>query len=212
MPHRCSSGKDRFSVTSTFLIHFFRKFFHFALDKSKIRAIITKSLRHNRISGGVPEWPKGTDCKSAAFRFDGSNPSSPTTKRPILSGLVFLCVRAVGSGFEDPKCNNPVDCCSRRLDGAKPLFLPSGQKCKRIRPPPPAKDQMLRIWSFAVIFALRRVLLAMPMILACASDIACGQLAANIISLLHQQKYHYALRHNITPAQAGISLQTSYPL
>ena len=33
------------------------------------------------ISGGVPEWPKGTDCKSAAFRFDGSNPSSPTTKR-----------------------------------------------------------------------------------------------------------------------------------
>ena len=28
--------------------------------------------------GGVPEWPKGTDCKSAAFRFDGSNPSSPT--------------------------------------------------------------------------------------------------------------------------------------
>ena len=27
--------------------------------------------------GGVPEWPKGTDCKSAAFRFDGSNPSSP---------------------------------------------------------------------------------------------------------------------------------------
>ena len=31
--------------------------------------------------GGVPEWPKGTDCKSAAFRFDGSNPSSPTKTR-----------------------------------------------------------------------------------------------------------------------------------
>ena len=28
--------------------------------------------------GGVPEWPKGADCKSVAFRFDGSNPSSPT--------------------------------------------------------------------------------------------------------------------------------------
>ena len=30
------------------------------------------------IYGGVPEWPKGADCKSVAIRFDGSNPSSPT--------------------------------------------------------------------------------------------------------------------------------------
>ena len=37
--------------------------------------------------GGVPEWPKGTDCKSAAYRFDGSNPSSPTTKSPTPSGV-----------------------------------------------------------------------------------------------------------------------------
>ena len=28
--------------------------------------------------GRIPEWPKGADCKSVAFRFDGSNPSSPT--------------------------------------------------------------------------------------------------------------------------------------
>ena len=28
--------------------------------------------------GWIPEWPKGADCKSVAFRFDGSNPSSPT--------------------------------------------------------------------------------------------------------------------------------------
>ena len=28
--------------------------------------------------GGVPKWPKGTDCKSAGFAFDGSNPSSST--------------------------------------------------------------------------------------------------------------------------------------
>ena len=60
------------------ILHFPQSFLIFPLDKSEIRAIITKSLRHNRISGGVPEWPKGTDCKSAAFRFDGSNPSSPT--------------------------------------------------------------------------------------------------------------------------------------
>ena len=31
------------------------------------------------INGGVPEWPKGADCKSVASRFDGSNPSSSTT-------------------------------------------------------------------------------------------------------------------------------------
>ena len=30
------------------------------------------------LNGGVPEWPKGADCKSVAIRFDGSNPSSPT--------------------------------------------------------------------------------------------------------------------------------------
>ena len=29
--------------------------------------------------GGVPEWPKGADCKSVAFRFGGSNPPSSTS-------------------------------------------------------------------------------------------------------------------------------------
>ncbi|CEO38434.1 hypothetical protein PPBDW_I20450 [Photobacterium kishitanii] len=28
--------------------------------------------------GGIPEWPKGADCKSAGTAFEGSNPS-PTT-------------------------------------------------------------------------------------------------------------------------------------
>ena len=29
--------------------------------------------------GQIPEWPKGTDCKSAAYSFGGSNPPSPTS-------------------------------------------------------------------------------------------------------------------------------------
>src|SRR5258707_1716742 len=29
-------------------------------------------------SGGLPEWPKGADCKSAGYAFDGSNPSPST--------------------------------------------------------------------------------------------------------------------------------------
>ena len=31
--------------------------------------------------GGIPEWPKGTDCKSAGNAFGGSNPPSPTRKK-----------------------------------------------------------------------------------------------------------------------------------
>ena len=72
------------------ILHFPQSFLIFPLDKSEIHAIITKSLRHNRISGGVPEWPKGTDCKSAAFRFDGSNPSSPTRKKPDATHQAFF--------------------------------------------------------------------------------------------------------------------------
>ena len=30
-------------------------------------------------NGEVPEWLKGADCKSAAFRFVGSNPTLSTT-------------------------------------------------------------------------------------------------------------------------------------
>ena len=31
--------------------------------------------------GGIPEWPKGADCKSVVSDFGGSNPPSPTIKR-----------------------------------------------------------------------------------------------------------------------------------
>ena len=34
--------------------------------------------------GGFPEWPKGTDCKSAGYAFGGSNPPSPTRKETHL--------------------------------------------------------------------------------------------------------------------------------
>ena len=39
--------------------------------------------------GGIPEWPKGTDCKSAAYSFGGSNPPSPTNSAPILVRSFF---------------------------------------------------------------------------------------------------------------------------
>ena len=31
------------------------------------------------IYGQIPEWPKGTDCKSAGTAYGGSNPPLPTT-------------------------------------------------------------------------------------------------------------------------------------
>ena len=39
--------------------------------------------------GRVPEWPKGTDCKSVSFAFGGSNPP-PSTKQPKTPQGVFL--------------------------------------------------------------------------------------------------------------------------
>ena len=46
----------------------------------------------NIIYGGVPEWPKGADCKSVVTDFDGSNPSSPTTSEqsPLCSDFFFV--------------------------------------------------------------------------------------------------------------------------
>jgi hypothetical protein len=39
--------------------------------------------------GGVPEWPKGSDCKSAGTAFEGSNPS-PSTIFYFVS--IFFCL------------------------------------------------------------------------------------------------------------------------
>ena len=36
------------------------------------------------ISGWIPEWPKGTDCKSAGNAFEGSNPSPPISRKATL--------------------------------------------------------------------------------------------------------------------------------
>ena len=35
-------------------------------------------LSDRNLYGGIPEWPKGADCKSVSCAFSGSNPLSPT--------------------------------------------------------------------------------------------------------------------------------------
>ena len=49
---------------STFFLHFSGKYG------------ISKYCRET-FDGWIPEWPKGTDCKSAAICFGGSNPPPP---------------------------------------------------------------------------------------------------------------------------------------
>ena len=108
---------------------FSQDFFILPLDKSEIRAIITQSSRHNQISGGVPEWPKGTDCKSAAFRFDGSNPSSPTTKTAIRKDGGFFVLE---DGWMDSKIQNArlrgslARCGLDRIGSS--IFIPAGNE------------------------------------------------------------------------------------
>ena len=49
-----------------------KKYLHFHISYS----IILNCQEH----GGIPEWPKGADCKSVGNAFEGSNPS-PTISR-----------------------------------------------------------------------------------------------------------------------------------
>ena len=41
--------------------------------------------RHERTRGEVPEWLKGTDCKSVGFAYAGSNPALSTNTLPTVS-------------------------------------------------------------------------------------------------------------------------------
>ena len=43
----------------------------------------SKKQELNIAYGGIPEWPKGADCKSVSIAFSGSNPLSPTQQRKL---------------------------------------------------------------------------------------------------------------------------------
>ena len=49
--------------------------------------------------GGVPEWLKGTDCKSVSSAFDGSNPS-PTTILKIKDLQTFVSPFSFGEALK----------------------------------------------------------------------------------------------------------------
>ena len=43
--------------------------------------------------GGIPEWPKGADCKSVVSDFGGSNPPSPTKNELMKVSSFFCCMK-----------------------------------------------------------------------------------------------------------------------
>ena len=54
--------------------------------------------------GWIPEWPKGTDCKSAANCFGGSNPPPSTSLKPKEMKKFYI---AGWSSLEARRAHNP---------------------------------------------------------------------------------------------------------
>ena len=48
------------------------------------------------MNGGIPERPKGADCKSVVTDFAGPNPASPTRKKHFRKKVLFSVKSAVG--------------------------------------------------------------------------------------------------------------------
>ena len=57
-----------------------------------------------QVHGWIPEWPKGTDCKSAGDAFEGSNPSPPIRFNNLIKALTNI---AGWSSLEARRAHNP---------------------------------------------------------------------------------------------------------
>ena len=69
-------------------------------------------------------------------------PSPPKRKVTLLGGFLFYW-----RGIWTTKCNSPVNCCRRRLDGGEPLFF-AKRKMQKIPPSPPSKKNHPNGWFF----------------------------------------------------------------
>ena len=64
--------------------------------------------------GGVPEWPKGADCKSVSYAFSGSNPLSSTKKtldnirKDDIIVLFLIKIPCGCSSVVEPRPSKPV--------------------------------------------------------------------------------------------------------
>ena len=78
----------------------FRIFLLFVISRSGVRIRLPAPLFLGGSSayGGVPEWPKGTDCKSAGNAYGGSNPPAPT-KSPHHKMRAFSSIVPAGDSI-----------------------------------------------------------------------------------------------------------------
>ena len=62
------------------------------MSQNKNYAIILncQGASHSDGNGQIPEWPKGTDCKSAANCFGGSNPPLPMNETHAKACVFFV--------------------------------------------------------------------------------------------------------------------------
>ena len=96
--------------------------------------------------GGVPEWPKGADCKSVVFDFDGSNPSSSTNAKNGFYRSLFFCVHIERMFYfyhKSPRLSSSFPC-------HPPSFFPGAKKAF-----PPAWKERFSFglgWACALLF------------------------------------------------------------
>ena len=67
-------------------------------------------MKLNSFYGQIPEWPKGTDCKSAATCFGGSNPPPPIIELKVLA-FSILCAQIaqlVEQRTENPRVTGSI--------------------------------------------------------------------------------------------------------
>ena len=79
-----SSGNDQKRPEN----NIFRIFLLFVISRSGVRVRLPAPIPAAQRTeyGGIPEWPKGADCKSVVSDFGGSNPPSPTKNSEHPSG------------------------------------------------------------------------------------------------------------------------------
>ena len=111
-------------------------------------------LGHNALYGRIPEWPKGTDCKSAGNAFGGSNPPPPSCADEI-NGTVFNAyVHAI-----DYSAYHSVRWCGG-IGRRKGLKIPRWQHRAGSSPATSSKlivGETLIIQRFSCFFACRNV-------------------------------------------------------
>jgi hypothetical protein len=106
--------------------------------------LVKKQAEKSR--GGIPEWPKGSDCKSDGSAFEGSNPSPSTIilkmviaifvtrliKITVFLARLFIKRRLVATPLVKNKQKNPVE------------GFPSGQRDQIVNlTAPPSKVRIL---------------------------------------------------------------------